>query len=221
MAKLELINIEKKFQGNKKIHDEDVFTMANINLTINSGEFLSVLGASGCGKTTLLKLMTGLIKPDKGIILEDGKDITQMPVHKKNYAMVAQQPLLFPNMTLMDNICFGLKMKNVNKAQRIAAASIMINKLKLQGLGNRYPSQLSGGQSQRGAIARALVSNPKVLFMDEPFSALNEELRTEMKEIIKELHRNSNLTIIFVTHDKDEAYFLSDRVITMKNGGIE
>ncbi len=221
MPKLELIDIKKTFHGDKKIQGEDVFTMENINLTINSGEFVSVLGPSGCGKTTLLKLMVGLIKPDKGMILEDGKDITEMPVEKKNYAMVTQQPLLFPNMSLMDNICFGLKMQKINKAQRIALALVMLDKLKLKGLEKRYPSELSGGQCQRAAIARALVSNPKVLFMDEPFSSLNEELRLEMGQLIKELHQNSGLTIVFVTHDKNEAYLLSDRIITMKNGNIE
>lgn len=221
MPKLELVNINKTFHVDKKFQDEDVFTMENINLTIKSGEFVSVLGPSGCGKTTLLKLMSGLIKPDNGIILEDGKDITQMPVEKKNYAMVTQQPLLFPNMTLIDNICFGLKMQKINKDQRIASADLMISKLKLKGLEKRYPSQLSGGQCQRATIARALVSNPKVLFMDEPFSSLNEELRLEMRNLIEDLHRNSNLTIIFVTHDKEEAYLLSDRIITMRNGSIE
>lgn len=220
MPKLELINIEKAFQGNGKSHNEDIFTLSNINLTINNGEFLSVLGPSGCGKTTLLKLITGLIKPDKGVILEDGKDITHIPVERKNYGMVAQQPLLFPNMTLMENICFGLKMKGINKDKRIAAASSMIQNLSLKGLEKRYPSQLSGGQCQRASIARAIVSNPKILFMDEPFSALNEELRFEMRQLIGELHRNNNLTIVFVTHDKEEAYFLSDRMITMKNGSI-
>lgn len=221
MPKLELIDIKKTFQGYKKFQDDDVFTIENINLTINSGELISVLGPSGCGKTTLLKLMVGLIKPDSGMILEDGKDITEIDVEKKNYAMVSQQPLLFPNMTVIDNICFGLKMQKVSKAQRIACAELMINKLKLKGLEKRYPSQLSGGQCQRVAIARALVSNPKVLFMDEPFSSLNEELRVEMGELIKDLHKNSNLTIVFVTHDKEEAYLLSDRIITMKNGSIE
>ncbi len=221
MPKLELIDIKKTFHVDKKIQGEDVFAIEHINLTINSGEFVSVLGPSGCGKTTLLKLMVGLIKPDKGMILEDGKDITEMPVEKKNYAMVTQQPLLFPNMSLMDNICFGLKMQKINKAQRIALALVMLDKLKLKGLEKRYPSELSGGQCQRAAIARALVSNPKVLFMDEPFSSLNEELRLEMGQLIKELHQNSGLTIVFVTHDKNEAYLLSDRIITMKNGNIE
>ena len=147
-------------------------------------------------------------------------DLAEVPVEKRNYAIVAQQPLLFPNMTLIENVCFGLKMKGVAKTQRIEIATDMIDNLGLSGLEKRYPSQLSGGQSQRASIARALVSKPKVLLMDEPFSALNEELREEMKNLLKNIHKKNNLTIVFVTHDKDEAYFLSDRIINMKNGEI-
>jgi len=221
MPQLELRNIEKTFQGNKSLNSEDAFKISNINLHINHGEFISILGPSGCGKTTLLKIIAGLIDINQGIILEDGKDISKIPVEKRNYAMVAQRPLLFPNMTLIENICFGLKMKKIKKAERNDVALTMVNKLKLQGLENRYPSQLSGGQCQRAAIARALVTKPKVLLMDEPFSSLNEELRFEMKELVKKFHRTNNLTTIFVTHDKDEAYFLSDRIIAMKDGCIE
>jgi ABC-type Fe3+/spermidine/putrescine transport system ATPase subunit len=217
MPKLELLNIEKTFQGNNKLNHKDAFTLSDINLKIEHGEFISLLGPSGCGKTTLLKLMTGLIKPDKGRILEDNKDITNMPVEKRNYAMVTQQPLLFPNMNLLDNICFGLKMKKINKAQRIAEAMDMIYKLKLNGLEKRHSSQLSGGQCQRGAIARALVVKPKVLFMDEAFNALDEGLRLEMTNLIRVYHNNNNLTTILVTHDKNEANYLSDRIINMGN----
>lgn len=215
MPKLQLINIEKTFQGCNIQNYKDAFTLPKINLKIEDREFISILGPSGCGKTTLIKLMTGLMKPDKGRILEDDKDITDMPVEKRNYAMVAQQPLLFPNMNLLDNICFGLKMKKINKAQRIAEAMEMINKLKLNGLEKRYPSQLSGGQCQRGAIARALVVKPKVLFLDEAFNALDEELRLEMINLIKEYHKNNSLTTILVTHDKNEAEYLSDRIINL------
>lgn len=215
MPKLELINIEKTFQGNIKLNYKDAFTLSDINLKIEDREFISLLGPSGCGKTTLLKLMTGLIKPDKGRILEDNKDITNKPVEKRNYAMVTQQPLLFPNMNLLDNTCFGLKMKKINKTQRIAEAMDMINKLKLNGLEKRYPSQLSGGQCQRGAIARALVVKPKVLFLDEAFNALDEGLRFEMINLIRDYHRNNSLTTILVTHDKKEANYLSDRIINI------
>lgn len=221
MSRLELINIEKTLGVNGKLKGENSFTLSNINLTIRDGEFISILGPSGCGKTTLLRLMSGLIKPDRGIILEDGMDSKSTPVEKKNYGMVAQNSLLFPNMTLIENICFGLKMKRINKRERIDRASNMINLLSLQGLEKRYPSQLSGGQCQRASIGRALVTNPKILFMDEPFNALNEELRDEMKELIKKIHIDNSLTIIFVTHDRGEASFLSDRIINMRNGIIE
>ncbi|MFL0245669.1 ABC transporter ATP-binding protein [Candidatus Clostridium stratigraminis] len=217
MPELELINIEKTFQSNNKSSYKDAFTLSDINLKIEDGEFISLLGPSGCGKTTLLKIMTGLIKPDKGRVLEDNKDVTNMPVEKRNYAMVAQQPLLFPNMNLLDNICFGLKMKKINKLKRIAAAMDMINDLKLNGLEKRYPSELSGGQCQRGAIARALVVKPKVLFLDEAFNSLDEELKLELTSLIRAYHKNNCLTTILVTHDKDEANYLSDRIIKMTN----
>lgn len=220
MPELKLINIEKTFKDNTKL-EKTVFSLNNINLTLNDGEFLSVLGPSGSGKTTLLKIMSGLLKPDNGIILEDGKNIMSVPVEKRNYAMVSQQPLLFPNLNIMENICFGLKMRRIKKTERVAAAKNMIDKLKINGLEKRYPSQISGGQAQRVSIARALVVEPKILFMDEPFSALNEELRYEMRLMIKEIHKKNNMTIVFVTHDKEEANFLSDRIITIKNGTLE
>lgn len=219
MPTLELININKIYASNNN-SEGDNFSLSNINLTIEDGEFISLLGPSGCGKTTLLRVIAGLTIPDKGNILEDGVDLARVHVEKRNYAIVAQQPLLFPNMTLIENVCFGLKMKGVAKKQRIEIATEMIDNLGLNGLEKRYPSQLSGGQSQRASIARALVSNPKVLLMDEPFSALNEELREEMKNLLKNIHKKNNLTIVFVTHDKEEAYFLSDRIIKMKNGQI-
>ena len=220
MPELKLINIEKTFKDNTK-SEKTVFSLNNINLTLNDGEFLSVLGPSGSGKTTLLKIMSGLLKPDNGIILEDGKNIMSVPVEKRNYAMVSQQPLLFPNLNIMENICFGLKMRRIKKTERVAAAKNMIDKLKINGLEKRYPSQISGGQAQRVSITRALVVEPKILFMDEPFSALNEELRYEMRLMIKEIHKKNNMTIVFVTHDKEEANFLSDRIITIKNGTPE
>ena len=220
MPELKLINIKKTFKDNSK-SEETVFSLNNINLTLKDGEFLTVLGPSGSGKTTLLKIMSGLLKPDNGIILEDGKNIMNVPVEKRNYAMVSQQPLLFPNLTIMENICFGLKMRRIKKSERVAVALYMINKLKITGLEKRYPSQISGGQAQRASIARALVVEPKILFMDEPFSALNEELRYEMRLMIKGIHEKNNMTIVFVTHDKEEANFLSDRIITIKNGTLE
>lgn len=220
MPKLELRNIEKAFENKNISLSEDNFKLSDINLTIGDGEFLSVLGPSGCGKTTLLRIISGLAIPDKGRIFENEIDITDLPIEKRNFAFVSQQPLLFPNMTILENVSFGLKMQGIPKKQRTAAAMDMLYNLSIQGLEKRYPLQLSGGQSQRASIARAFLSNPKVLLMDEPFTALNEELRDEMKNLLLALHRKNKLTTIFVTHDKVEAQFLSDKIINMKNGKI-
>ncbi|MEG2338796.1 MAG: ABC transporter ATP-binding protein [Clostridium sp.] len=217
MPNIVLTNINKSYidEGSNNI-----FVLNNINLTIKDREFLGILGPSGCGKTTLLKIIAGLISTDSGDISQDGESLEGIPVESRNFAMVSQQPLLFPNMNLIDNVAFGLKMKGVSKSERYERSTKMINLLKLGGLERRYPSQLSGGQCQRGSIARALVTNPSVLLMDEPFSALNEELRLELRIFLKDLHKESRLTTILVTHDKEEAEFLSDRLITMNNGRI-
>lgn len=220
MPKLELRNIEKTFEKKNILLNRDSFKLAEINLIIDDGEFLSILGPSGCGKTTLLRIISGLTLPDKGRIFENETDITDLPIENRKFAFVSQQPLLFPNMNLLENVGFGLKMQGVPKKQRNAVAMDMINNLRIQGLEKRYPLQLSGGQSQRAAIARALLSNPKVLLMDEPFTALNEELRDEMKNLLLAFHKKNKLTTIFVTHDKLEAKFLSDKIINLKNGKI-
>ncbi|MEF9951031.1 MAG: ABC transporter ATP-binding protein [Clostridium sp.] len=219
MPNIELVNINKTYISSEN-SNSDSFSLKNININIRDREFLSILGPSGCGKTTILKIISGLTSFDSGVVLENGSDLIRVPVEKRNFAIVSQQPLLFPNMNLIDNISFGLKMRGMKKAERYERALRVIELLKLTGLEKRYPSQLSGGQCQRGSIARALVTRPKLLLMDEPFSALNEELRLELREFLKNLHRESGLTTILVTHDKDEAKYLSDRIITMNNGGI-
>ncbi|MEF9953434.1 MAG: ABC transporter ATP-binding protein [Clostridium sp.] len=217
MPNIVLTNINKSYID---AGSNNIFVLNNINLTIKDREFLGILGPSGCGKTTLLKIIAGLISTDSGDISQDGESLEGIPVESRNFAMVSQQPLLFPNMNLIDNVAFGLKMKGISKSERYERSTKMINLLKLGGLERRYPSQLSGGQCQRGSIARALVTNPSVLLMDEPFSALNEELRLELRIFLKDLHKESGLTTILVTHDKEEAEFLSDRLITMNNGRI-
>jgi ABC-type Fe3+/spermidine/putrescine transport system ATPase subunit len=217
MAKLELRNICKKY---KSEYDEP-FLLSNINLTIEEGEFLSVLGASGCGKTTILRIIAGIIPPDNGSVLVENIDITQIPTEKRNFALVAQEPLLFPNMNVIENVAFGLKMKGISKSERLAKAEAILSNLGLKGLERRFPLQLSGGEQQRTAIARALVVNPKVLLMDEPFSALDEELRVEMRELLHKIHKENNVTIVFVTHFKEEAYFLSDKIAIMSRGKID
>lgn len=217
MAKLKLMNICKEYQSEQ----DDSFLLSNINLTIEDGEFLSILGPSGCGKTTILRIIAGIIKPNRGSLFVENIDITERPIEKRNFALVAQQPLLFPNMNVIDNVAFGLKMKGINKGERLIRAETMLSNLGLKGLEKRFPCQLSGGQQQRAAIARALVINPKVLLMDEPFSALNEELRVDMRELLHKIHKENKVTTIFVTHFKDEANFLSDKIAIMSKGKID
>ncbi|MEF9952991.1 ABC transporter ATP-binding protein [Clostridium sp.] len=217
MPNIELTNINKSYIESGS---DNGIVLNNINLLIKDKEFLGILGPSGCGKTTLLKVIAGLIFVDSGEVFQDRESLEGIPVESRNFAMVSQQPLLFPNMNLLDNVAFGLKMKGIGKSKRYERAVKMLNILKLDGLEKRYPSQLSGGQCQRGAIARALVTKPSVLLMDEPFSSLNEELRLELRNFLKDLHKESGLTTILVTHDREEAEFLSDRIITMNNGCI-
>jgi ABC-type Fe3+/spermidine/putrescine transport system ATPase subunit len=217
MAKLELRNICKKYGSEQ----DESFLLSNINLTIEEGEFLSILGASGCGKTTILRIIAGIVPPDNGSISVENIDITKMPIEKRNFALVAQEPLLFPNMNVIENVAFGLKMKGISKSERLVKSEAILNNLGLKGLEKRFPSQLSGGEKQRTAIARALVVNPKVLLMDEPFSALNEELRVEMRELLHKIHKENRVTIVFVTHFKEEAYFLSDKIAIMSKGKID
>jgi ABC-type Fe3+/spermidine/putrescine transport system ATPase subunit len=217
MAKLELRNICKKYGSDQ----DESFLLSNINLTVEEGEFLSILGASGCGKTTILRIIAGIVPPDNGSVSVEDIDITKMPIEKRNFALVAQEPLLFPNMNVIENVAFGLKMKGISKSERVVRAESILNDLGLKGLEKRFPTQLSGGEKQRTAIARALVVNPKVLLMDEPFSALNEELRLEMRELLHKIHKENRVTIVFVTHFKEEAYFLSDKIAIMSKGRID
>lgn len=216
MAKLELGNICKKYESE---YDES-FLLSNIRLTIEDGEFLSILGPSGCGKTTILRVIAGIIKPDRGSIFVDNIDITEMPIEKRKFALVAQQPLLFPNMNVIENVAFGLKMNGINKSERLSKAEAILSNLGLRGLEKRFASRLSGGEQQRAAIARALIVNPKVLLMDEPFSALNEELRLEMRELLHRIHKENKITIVFVTHFKEEANYLSNKIAIMSKGKI-
>ncbi|MBZ9685014.1 ABC transporter ATP-binding protein [Clostridium estertheticum] len=217
MARLEIRNISKKYEQQYT----ESFSLVNIDLTVEDGEFLSILGTSGCGKTTILGIITGIIKPDTGSLFVENVDITEMPIEKRNFALVAQQPLLFPNMNVMDNVAFGLKMKGVSKGDRLELANDILSKLGLKGLEKRFSTQLSGGERQRVAIARAMVTAPKVLLMDEPFNALHEELRVDMRELLYKLHKENRVTTIFVTHFKEEANFLSDKIVIMSKGKID
>lgn len=213
MYKIELKNVSKVFE-NKKV-------LKNINLTVNEGEMVSLLGPSGCGKTTTLKIIAGLFSPDYGDILFNGKSIVHIPVEKRGAVIVFQDYLLFPHMTVQENIEFGLKMANVKKSKRIERTKDMIDLVKLEGHEKKYPSELSGGQKQRVAIARALAIEPKMLLLDEPFSNLDTRLRESMRSFVCDIQKKLKITTLLVTHDKEEALMTSDKVAVMLDGEIK
>ena len=173
-----------------------------LDLTINDGEFVTLLGPSGCGKTTLLRMIAGLETPTTGKVILDGKDITKLPPYKRNVNMVFQNYALFPHMTVTENIHFGLKMQGVPNEEAQERINQVLYLTQLEQLRDRYPSQMSGGQQQRVAIARALVNSPKVLLLDEPLGALDYQLRKKLQLELKNLQRGLGLTFVFVTHDQ-------------------
>lgn len=196
------------------------FSIENLNLTVEKGEFFTLLGGSGCGKSTLLKTISGIEGEYRGRIEIDGMDIRGKSTFETGLSMVFQDSLLLPNLNVEDNVAFGLKMKGIGKRERLAKAKETLEELGLAGFEKRHPTDLSGGQKQRVAIARALVMEPKLLLMDEPFSALDEELRGKLQKLLKEIQRKHKSTILFVTHDRDEAFYLSDKIAIMDNGRI-
>jgi len=213
---LKLSNIKKEF-----FNKDEKFVLKDINLDIEKGEFFSILGPSGCGKTTLLKIITGIIDDYQGDVILNGKNINGVKTEKRRISMVFQEPLLFPNMTVGENVGFGLKMQKVAKKERDLRVREMLKKVELEGYENRRTHELSGGQKQRVAIARAMVVEPELIIMDEPFSALDQELRSNMQEFIRKLHKCDKMTVIFVTHDQEEASYLSDRIAILKNGELQ
>jgi len=217
MDDLRIENVEKRYG---QTPGDTGFSLKPVNLTIRNGEFFSLLGPSGCGKTTLLKLVAGLLEEDAGDIWLGDSRITQVPAESRRFAMVFQQALLFPHMTVEDNAAFGLKMQKVAKNERLAQVREMLGHVGLEGYGRRFPHELSGGQQQRVALARSLVLNPRVLLMDEPFSALDPALREEMRELLRTIQQQFRVTVLFVTHDREEAFHLSDRIGVMSEGKL-
>ncbi len=191
-----------------------------INLNIANGEFLTLLGPSGCGKTTILRILSGFENFDAGSLLMDGKDVSSVPPEKRQVNTVFQNYALFPHMTVFDNVAFGLKMQGLKKADIAKRVREVLQMVRLEHLVDRKPSHLSGGQQQRVALARAIVNEPLVLLLDEPFSALDYKLRCQMQLEIKRLQRKLGITFVFVTHDQEEAFAMSDRVVVMDNGRI-
>ena len=187
----------------------------NVNLEINNGELIALLGPSGCGKTTILKMITGIIHPDEGDILLDGESILSIPTEKRNIVMVFQNYLLFPYMTVNENVGFALKMKGIDNKEIEIKVKEMLELVKLPDVGNRKPKQLSGGMRKRVDLARGYAAEPEVLLMDEPFGALDVMTKEKLQEELHKLWVNNPKTIIFITHDVEEAVFLGNRVVLM------
>lgn len=195
-----------------------VTAVDKLNITINDGEFITILGPSGCGKSTLLYTISGIYGPTSGDIYFDEEKITPIKIEERNIGMVFQNYSLYPHMTVAENLMFPLKIMGVKKKQALERAIEIGKLIKCEELLNRKPKELSGGQQQRVAIGRAIIKNPKVLLMDEPFSNLDAGLRIEMREEIKELHKKTGITTLFVTHDQEEAMSISDRILVMNEG---
>jgi ABC-type Fe3+/spermidine/putrescine transport system ATPase subunit len=198
----------------------DTVALANTSLKVERGEFMTLLGPSGCGKTTLLNLVAGFLFADNGEVFIDGALVTDVPTYEREIGIVFQNYALFPHMTVADNVAYGLKARGVARDEVARRVADTLAIMKLTGFESRKPRQLSGGQQQRVALARAIVIRPKVLLLDEPFSALDKSLRASMQVEVKEIQRRLGVTTIFVTHDQSEALSLSDRVAVMSEGHI-
>jgi putative spermidine/putrescine transport system ATP-binding protein len=194
--------------------------LEGVSLDVRSGELLTLLGPSGSGKTTLLKVIAGFEAPSAGRVMLRGRDISRLSPARRGVGMVFQNYALFPHMTVAENIGYGLKLRRVRRAGRKLRVGEMLELLRLDGLGDRYPRQLSGGQQQRVALGRALAYDPEVILMDEPLGALDRALRIELEEQIRGLHRDLQTTIVYVTHDQQEALALSDRIAIMRAGRV-
>src|SRR5947209_4499333 len=213
MAFLELENITKNFGRNTAVD--------HINLSVEQGEFLTLLGPSGCGKTTILRMVAGFETPSEGSILLDGEDITHRAASKRPMGMVFQSYALFPHMTAEQNIAFGMTIKKQSKSVIQKRCAELLELVGLSDKGRSYPHQLSGGQQQRVALARALAVEPKVLLLDEPLSALDAKVRVSLRNEIRRIQQQLRMTAIYVTHDQEEALAISDRIAVMAKGRIE
>jgi putative spermidine/putrescine transport system ATP-binding protein len=210
---VELVRVRKTFG--------DVVAVDEVTLTIDNGEFFSLLGPSGSGKTTVLRMIAGFEEPSAGAILLEGRDVTNVPPYDRDVNTVFQDYALFPHMTVRQNVEYGLKVKRVGKAERRKRAGEMLEAVRLAEYGERAPNQLSGGQRQRVALARALVNRPSVLLLDEPLGALDLKLREEMQRELKSIQHDVGITFVFVTHDQGEALSMSTRVAVFNHGRIE
>ena len=210
---VKLENFGKSF-GKKEV-------IKNVNLEIYEGEFLTLLGSSGCGKTTILRSISGLDTPSKGKVYIDNEDVTFLEPPKRQVNTIFQNYALFPLMTVYDNIAFGLRMKKVDEDEIKKRVDEMLDLVHLEGYENRFPKELSGGEQQRVSLARGLINRPRVLLLDEPLSALDLKLRKKMQIELKMLQKKLGITFVYVTHDQDEALSMSDRIVILRNGKIE
>lgn len=213
MAYLTLSNISKRFG--------DSYAVRDFNLNVDKGEFVSFLGPSGCGKTTTLRMVAGFESPTNGSIQLDGNDITEKAPNQRNMGMIFQSYALFPNMTVAQNIAFGLRVRKASAADVKERVDEMVSLVNLEKHVNKYPFQLSGGQQQRVSLARALAIRPNVLLLDEPLSALDAKIRVSLRAQIREIQKRLGITAIFVTHDQEEALSISDRIVVMYDGNVE
>jgi putative spermidine/putrescine transport system ATP-binding protein len=214
MAFLEINNVNKSF-------GKDTVAVEDFNLQVETGELVSFLGPSGCGKTTTLRMVAGFETPTSGRIVINGKDVTDVPPNQRNVGMVFQAYALFPNMTVGDNIGFGMKIAKKPPEEIKKRVEAMLKLIHMEGFGDRYPYQLSGGQQQRVALARALALSPTILLLDEPLSALDAKIRVMLRSEIRSIQQELGITTIYVTHDQEEALSISDRVVVMYQGRME
>ena len=210
---VELVHATKRFGA--------VAAVDGIDLEVHPGEFLSLLGPSGCGKTTTLRLIAGFEQPDQGQVRIGGTDVSRVPPYKRDVNTVFQSYALFPHLSVLDNVAYGLKQRGLGRTERRARATEMLALVRLEGLEARKPRQLSGGQQQRVALARALVMHPRVLLLDEPLGALDLKVRKELQIELKRIQEEIGITFVYVTHDQEEALAMSDRVVVMNGGHIE
>lgn len=214
------MNVVVRLENVDKFFEKGKYVLKNLTLDVYEGEFLTILGSSGCGKTTILRLISGLDIVSAGKVYIDGKDVTNVDATKREVNTIFQNFALFPHMTVWENVAFGLKMKKVPMKRRKREVAKALRTVELEGFEDRYPEQLSGGQQQRVAIARGIVMNPKVLLLDESLCSLDLKLKRTMQIELKKIQKKTGITFIYVTHDQDEALTMSDRIVILEKGTI-